>query len=516
MGYMGLLAIAVALSQGLGFSHLSAPSLWHDELIHAYVGKSIADTGQAQLPSGMPYHNGSTFNYILALMISLFGMTETALRSPSVLLAGLNVALVYFVIKPLLGRPAALATAFALALSPWTVAWSREARFYTLQQTLYLGSVGLFWVAATSPQRNRVIIGTSGAVAVYALGILTSFHSILFLGGIGAYAVLMAVLEKSWRSKWVWFTVGIGVVGLLTIASFTGLMNPLDKEAVVDRGGLGGQIVDPERAARQYYALWLRLNHSAGLYALAMVGFAAMMVKEKRKGLYVTLAFWIPILILTFFIGYRRPRFMFFAFPFYVAAFSYALVMIGTWLKTVATKPKAKSSPAERALAAVLVIFLLRLTWSGVQLVEDSLEVAQGADVTLARRHPQWKAPSAWVKERLEPDRVVLTTTYLPVLYYVGRVDNWYPTRALWWEVDESGMDDLKYLEDLQAYLKEHPKGYYLAEWWRFDKNLGPWLGGQFDRDVQWVHENMTLVEEASSEDVWVYAWDFTNSHVKP
>ncbi|PCJ62783.1 MAG: hypothetical protein COA73_06100, partial [Candidatus Hydrogenedentota bacterium] len=162
--YMGLLLVAVAVSQGLGFSNLSVPSLWHDELIHSYVGKSIAETGQAQLPSGMPYHNGSTFNYILALMISLFGMTETALRSPSVLLAGLNVVLTYVVIKPLLGRPTALAAAFGMALSPWTVAWSREARFYTLQQTLYLATVGLFWMAAYAPQRNKAIVAAMGAI----------------------------------------------------------------------------------------------------------------------------------------------------------------------------------------------------------------------------------------------------------------------------------------------------------------------------------------------------------------
>ena len=328
------------------------------------------------------------------------------------------------------------------------------------------------------------------------------------------YVMLMAVLEKSWRSKWVWYTVGIGMVGLLTIASFTGLMNPLDKQAVVDRGGLGGHIVDPERAARQYYALWLRLNHSMGFYILAMIGFVTMLVKEKRKGFYVMLAFWIPILILSFFIGYRRPRFMFFAFPFYVAAFSYALVVFGSWLKT--SVPNPKSSPAERVIAGLLVVFLLRLSWSGVQLVSDSLDAAQGSHVTLARRHPQWKAPAAWVKERLDPDIVVITTTYLPVLYYVGRVDNWYPTRALWWEVDESGIDDLKELEDLQAYVEEHPKGYFIAEWWRFDKNLGPWLGGEFDRDIQWVHENMTLMSEASSEDVWVYAWDFTDKDILP
>ncbi len=97
-----VLLLAVLLALALGFANLSRPSLWHDELVHAYVGKSIAETGRAELPSGVPYYSGTTINVILAGVVKLWGMSEAALRTPSVLIAGLNVVLTFFVVRPLL------------------------------------------------------------------------------------------------------------------------------------------------------------------------------------------------------------------------------------------------------------------------------------------------------------------------------------------------------------------------------------------------------------------------------
>ena len=494
--------LAVVASVWLGSSRLSEPALWHDELIHAYVGKSIAETGEARLPSGVPYYNGTTWNLILSVMIRGWGMTESALRGPSVLFAALNVLLSFWMARSLLGRYPALVTACLMAVSPWTVAWAREARFYTLQLSLYLIVAGCLWQAWVESREEEksipVLIGALiSGVCAYALGILTSFHSILFLAGVGVFVCCSWLGHRKLKSSDTIWIAGIGVLGILTLFSFRLLMNPLDQEAVYDRGGLGGGMVDMARAARVYYFLWLSDNHSIGYFLLALIGFPAMIWQRGRQGIFASLAFWGPMLMLTFFIGYRRPRFMFFVFPFYVMAVSYGGVFIVEWLR------KPKPGVLKKAFAVALILFMGRVGLSLYKLTEDSVVYARGADTTLARRHPQWKKPTAWVKERLKEDEVVLTTTYLPVLYYVGRVDNWYPSRSLWWEVDESGIDDLKESEDLQRYMSEHPKGYFISEWWRFERNQFP--HGGFERDIEWVQSNMTRVDEACSDDVFVY-----------
>lgn len=492
---------AVALTFLLGISHLSTPSLWHDELIHTFVGKSIAETGVAQLPSGVPYRNGTTYNFVIALIIKAFGLSEFTVRIPSVVFASLNVLLVFLLTRPLLGRNTALVATFAFALSPWTIAWAREARFYALQQTMYLTVLIAFWQCLERDTRRAWATFGNIAFISYALAILSSYHSILFLGGIGGYTILLGLHRRERKSRWVVATIAITMVGILTLAVFPLLMNQLDKGAVMDRGGIGGKILDTARSHRNYYMLWLRLNLGTGFYIMSLIGFGAMLAQEKRKGLYLSLAFWVPILILTFLIGYRRPRFMYFAYPAYVIAWSYGLVWITTWF--VKRKKPWYGWVATLPIAALL----LRLAYSFTLLTGDSVDYAKGANVTLARKHPQWRAPCTWVKENRQSETVIITTTFLPVLYYVGEVSDWYPTRAMWWEADESGKDNLKTLEDLQAYIKENPRGYFLSDWWRFERNIGGTLEGEFDRDVIWVRENMRKVEQASNEDITVWTW---------
>ncbi|MCH7959718.1 MAG: glycosyltransferase family 39 protein [Candidatus Hydrogenedentes bacterium] len=493
-GYGAVLAVAVAASLLLGFLNLGQPSLWHDELIHVFVAQHIAETGQSELPSGTPYHNGTTFNLLLAFAIRLWGVSEAVVRSPSVLIGALNVLLVFFCVRPLLGRRTALIAAVIVAVSPWTVAWAREARFYSLQQGLYLTTILAFWYLVEATSLRRAIVPALVALVAYGLAILTSFHSILFLGGPGAFVVFMWLGPRRFRSRWTFLVCAVGVVGVITLISLSGLMNALDRETILDRGGLGGELFDVERSDRGYYVLWLRSNLSIGFYLLALLGTIVMLLREGRKGLYASMAFWIPLLLLTFAIGYRRPRFMFFAFPFYVAAFSYAIVVLTDWCR------RPKRTWLTRIAVVGLILFAARLTYSAGLLVRDSLRVASGASTTLARHHPQWRGPCEYVREN-RGDAVVLTTTYLPVLYYVGHMDNWYPSRTLWWEEDESGLPGLPDLEALKTYVAEHPKGYFIAHWWRFERNT------PMADEVAWVNENMTRIDEASNEDVTVWTW---------
>ena len=56
-------------------------------------------------------------------------------------------------------------------------------------------------------------------------------------------------------------------------------------------------------------------------------------------------------------------------------------------------------------------------------------------------------------------------------------------------------------MDELAAFVAAHPKGYFLAEWFRF------WHFDFMKPDVDWVEAHMTRIDEASSGDVRVYAW---------
>ena len=152
-------------------------------------------------------------------------MSECRSGTASVLLAGVNVALAVFGVLPLLGSATALVAALAMALCPWTVAWAREAPFYSLQQSLYLVTVLAFWRLCEAAGARRVAGIAVVCASAYFLSILTSFHSILFLGGIGAYAILRMPEGRRLKSRWTVLVAGSGAAAGLPSG---GLPPPLD------------------------------------------------------------------------------------------------------------------------------------------------------------------------------------------------------------------------------------------------------------------------------------------------
>ncbi len=497
---LGLVALAVIIALCLGLANIGAPSLWHDELVQVFVAKSIADNFQPALPSGNLQVSGSIFSFVQAPFVSLLGDSEAVVRFPAVVFGALSVVVAFFLVRKLLGRETALVFAFLLATSPWQVAWSREARFCTLQELLYLCFLWAAWCVCESDSLKSTLRACLMACLSYLAAVITLFHSTLFLGPIGLYVFLVGLKEHRLKSRWVYICCAIGVTGISTLAVYKFSLPALDQEAIFDRSGLGGSMFDANRAKRMFYLIWLYQNLSTGLFIAALLGTAAMLVKEKRRGLYISLAFWVPLLVSTFLIGYRRPRFIFYAYPFYVALHSYGLVFL---VKLVLASLRQDQPFLRKAVSIVVLAFLAVTGWSIISLCGDSIVTAKGADITLARRHPQWRGPCEYVRENLDDDTAVLTTTYLAGLYYVGRVDNWYPTLGVFWESGESGLEGLKTIEDLQAFMKVHPKGYFIAEWKRF----GRWYKGALADQVKWVNDNLTLVEEASNKDVFVYSW---------
>ncbi|HUW62994.1 MAG TPA: glycosyltransferase family 39 protein [Candidatus Bathyarchaeia archaeon] len=496
-----LAAMATALA--LGLYNLGGSSLWHDEAVQVYVANSLLETGRPLLPSGHVHPVAPVYNAVMAAFIGAFGDAERVVRLPSVLFAALNVALTFALVRPLLGRATAGLAAVALALSPWSVAWSREARFYTAQQTFYLLALICAWRMMESREGRRVAAWAACAVSAYLLGVGTSLHSVLFLAPAAAYAGLMAAYERRPVSRWSAYAGAAAAIGVATMAVYWLTLPQADSDAIFASAGLGLQVRGSETPVL-YYVNWLRDNLGTGFFILALAGTVLMPLRERRRGAYAALAFWAPVLALTFLLGYRRHRFMFFAYPMYAAMFSYAVVVGARWIAATTRRIRRIGRIGRIGLmlsAGLVALFAARTALSGVFLLQDSLRTSAGADITLATRHPQWRAPCQYVREHLRPDVAVVTSTWVTTLYYVGRVDNWYPSRHFLTESWETGTAGLRTVEDLEAYMAEHPRGYLIVESFRF------WQFDPQQADVAWVNAHMKLIEEASTGDVRLYAW---------
>ena len=499
---IALLVLATGLALILGFANSGLPSLWHDELVHVYVAQEIIQDGRPTLPSGSPYTNGTVYHYVLAAVIFLFGNSEEAVRAPSTVIAALNVLLTYYVCRRSLGRRTALVAGFALALSPWSVAWSRQAGFYAMQEMFFLVTLAMAWHALSAKRDKMAVLYALAAAGAYFLAVITAQTSILFLGPVGGFVILQMLIERRMDRRSMVALCLVTLMGVLTIVGYLLFLPELDKQVIFRDSRLGGdfdvEYMSHELKVRHYYLQWLYQNLGMGFFLLAMLGFILMPAREGKRGLYVALAFWVPILVLTFLLGHRWSRFMYFTFPYYVAAFSYAIVQLWGFVR------RSDRSWAHGLASVLIVLFGARVAVSGALQVGDSIEVACGSNETLVRTHPQWRAPCHFVRDHLDGGAVI-STTWLTADYYVGQCDEMYPSRLMPWESSENekGSKGLRDIAELKAFMATHPKGFFLAEYVRFQ----PWKKLEEDRDF--VRRRMVRIDEACSEDVDVYAWGY-------
>ena len=121
--------LIVVIAALLRFHNLGGQSVWLDEAVSWHQSKDslvelIRRTAEDNYP---PLHNLTLF-----MAIKLLGDSEWSLRLPSVIFAVANIIALYWLATMTLGRTAGLIGAVLLALSPFHLTYSQEARMYSL------------------------------------------------------------------------------------------------------------------------------------------------------------------------------------------------------------------------------------------------------------------------------------------------------------------------------------------------------------------------------------------------
>lgn len=165
---IGILLLAALVRTG----GLGAQSLWLDEAFsHLW----------ATLPPGVAWQgmivdavHPPLYYLLLRPWLAVAGESEFALRFPSAVAGVLTVAVVYRVGRSWLGRRAGVYAALLLALNPFHVWYSQEARMYALLALLTLLAMMAFWWALGS--RSRRAWGVFAGVS--ALAYLTHYFAL--------------------------------------------------------------------------------------------------------------------------------------------------------------------------------------------------------------------------------------------------------------------------------------------------------------------------------------------------
>jgi mannosyltransferase len=247
-----LAATAAVISLGLGLYQLGQPSLWIDE----------AATYRATTWSfaRLTHEHHWIFYTFMKPWTSVAGTSELALRFPSVIAAAAACALLVPFGNRLLGRPVGSIAGIVLAVSPFVVQWSQQARSYTIIMLAAIVTTWLFvQLRADGSRRSWLLytlsLGVSVLLQPLSAGLLATAH---FFSAVG------------FRTK----IVAAGIAAMLATSIFLA--------GVYVRDSSSGTLVwnvDPTVASVSRATLELSGALGVGL-ALAVIGLA--LVRQER------------------------------------------------------------------------------------------------------------------------------------------------------------------------------------------------------------------------------------------
>jgi mannosyltransferase len=206
-----LLFACLLLAAVLRVLFLDHHSFWVDELFSIqYANLSLGEL----IPEIAANDNHPPLYYVLLhFWIQLFGDTEFAVRSLSLIFGVIAVAFVYRLGVLLYDERVGILAALFLSVAKYSIYWSQEARMYSLLSLLAVASVYYFWKLMHKPSLGN----TFSYVVMTVLLLYTQSYGIFIVVAQNGYLLtirLLAAHRKLKLSPIKWITLQLGVLAL--------------------------------------------------------------------------------------------------------------------------------------------------------------------------------------------------------------------------------------------------------------------------------------------------------------
>ncbi len=202
--------VVVAGGVALRLWRLSAPSLWFDEAYSIFVAEQPVSAILARLRSEDVHP--PLYYSVLHFWIVAFGTSEASVRFPSVLAGGALVLLTFLLGTRLVNRTVALLAATVVAISPFHLQASRDARMYALLAMFAAAASYALVRACETGQRRYWLLYAACSV----LGLYTHYFASTVVLAHG-----FVVLHRERRYFWHWV---VAVVAILLLSAPLGPM----------------------------------------------------------------------------------------------------------------------------------------------------------------------------------------------------------------------------------------------------------------------------------------------------
>jgi len=370
---LGVITIAAAL---LRFLRLGEWSFWGDEIF------SLGNRSDGFVES--------TTVQLIHLTTSILGTSEWSARLVPALIGTLSVPILYFPAKRMLGVRVALLAAVLLAISPWHLYWSQNARFYVLLLLFHTLALLTFFLGLEEDKPVFILL----SLVFFAMAAKERLLAFFFLPVAVLYLICLRLFpfEKPaglrWKNLAIFFA-PLGIVGLLFAFPYL--------------GNIRGWFESFSRVNNNPFWLTGSTFYYIGLptVLLAAVGGFHFLMKRSRRALFLALGAAVPL------IGIVGLSF------FHYTANRYIFVALTSWLflaSMAATELVAALHGNQRILAAGVIALLL-----GSALSENVLyyQYQHG-------NRDRWREALQIVREEKSPGDLVVVANTGVGNYYLG------------------------------------------------------------------------------------------------
>lgn len=176
-----LLILITLLAAILRFYRLGEWSFWGDE---------VFTVGGREDGFNYTIARQSLSLWLIQTVVSIQGVNEWNARLVPALIGLISIPILYLLVKRMFNATAGLVTALLLAVSPWHLYWSQNARFYTALLLFYTLALFVFYLGIEEDKPRYLLI----SLGLLGLAAKERLLALFFIPVVLAYLVLLKIL----------------------------------------------------------------------------------------------------------------------------------------------------------------------------------------------------------------------------------------------------------------------------------------------------------------------------------
>lgn len=487
-----LLVLCLAIAAFLTITFINGPraSIWFDEAFSTYIAQfSFWDIARYTAADVHP----PLYYWLLKIWSGLFGTTELAYRSLSILFGAATMTLTFFLTRKLFGRKVAWLSLVFLALSPMLIRYSDEARMYTLSALIVMSATYVMLRAEETKKRSLwVWYGV-----LVSLGMWTHYFTALAWIAHWAWHATQ-VWRKGMKPKEAWkkiFTREWVVTYLIAVGVFLPWLPFMALQLGIVQGGgfwIGPVGVDTPTNYLTNYFYYLEHDQTQGWLALGLLAVVVLVIaliprtyrslatKEKRSFLLVAALTWIPPVLL--FLASLPPLRSSFVDRYLVPS----LVALSIFLAIVFIKGTRNWKPFWRTLPVVLVAGMMIFGITNVYKYGNynkntNVHIMTREAVKAAQQASPPGTPIVAESPWIFYEAAAYSTREYPVYFIDENTEYFFGSLKMLQD------NDRHKIKDLAAFEKEHPIIWY--------------IGSSSDADIAPYSEDWKKIETVGAQD---------------